>query len=500
LGLPERDYYFKGDADSKKIREQYKEHVAKMFVLLGDDEATAKSEADTVMSFETQLAAASMKREDMRDPEKVYHKMTLVETDALTPNFSWDDFFKSVGVSSTGAINVATPDFFKTFNTMVTSEPLSNWKTYFRWHLVNREATYLSSAFVEEDFNFHGKILSGQKEQRARWKRIVAVVDRGVGEALGQMYVAKYFTPEAKASAKAMINNLIQALSQKIANNAWMSDETRKQAKAKLDAFTVKVGYPDKWRDYSSLKIDRGSYVQNMLRIEQFDFNYDINKIGKPVDRTEWGMTPPTVNAYYDPSMNEIVFPAGILQPPFFDPNADDAVNYGGMGCVIGHEMSHGFDDEGRQFDGQGNLRDWWTSADSLKYSVQADRIRREFDSFVAIDSLHVNGKLTLGEDIGDFGGLTISYAALENDLKGKTVEKIDGFTPEQRFFLSWAQVWRTNMSPQALKQLVRTNPHAPANFRVNGPLANMPEFYQAFDVKEGDPMWRPADERPKIW
>ncbi|HLX11653.1 MAG TPA: M13 family metallopeptidase [Bacteroidota bacterium] len=500
LGLPEREYYLSTEADMQKTRDQYKDHVAKMLVLLGDNAMTAKAEADTIMAFETMLATASMKKEDARDPDKIYHKMTVAEANAITPNYSWSDYFKTVGLTTDAPVNVSTPDFFKAFNAMLTSEPLSTWKTYFRWHLLNAQASSLSSAFVQEDFNFKGTILSGQTAMRPRWKRMVGVVDRSVGEALGQLYVAKFFPPEAKEAARKMIENLRQALREKIASNTWMSDATKANARKKLDAFGVKVGYPDKWRDYSTLKIDRGPFVQNMLRIDQFEFAYDINKIGKPVDKTEWGMTPPTVNAYYTPLRNEIVFPAGILQPPFFDFHADDAVNYGGMGAVIGHEMSHGFDDQGRQFDEVGNLRDWWTSADSQKYTEQAEKIRKQFDGYIAIDSLHVNGKLTLGEDIGDFGGLTIAYAALQNDLKGKTVEKIDGFTPEQRFFLAWAQVWRTNMRPQALKLLVRTNPHAPANFRANGPLSNMPEFFKAFDVKEGDPMCRPAADRPKIW
>src|ERR1041384_3165776 len=498
LGLPERDYYENPDEDS--LRHQYTDHLAKLFVLLGDDPAVAKAEADTVLDFETELAKASLKNVEMRDIEKLYHKMPVADVNALTPDFSWTDFFRNVGLANPGDVNVLTPGFFKQMNTMLTAEPLASWKTYLRWHLINGSARFLSTPFVMEDFHFKGMVLNGQKEIKPRWKRVVQSADNSLGEALGQLYVAKYFPPEAKARAKEMINNLIAALHDKINHLAWMSDATKKQANKKLDMFTVKVGYPDKWRDYSALEIDRGSFAQNMLRVAQFDFKYDINKVGKPVDRMEWGMTPPTVNAYYNPLFNEIVFPAGIMQPPFFDPKADDAVNYGGMGGAIGHEMSHGFDDQGRKFDGEGNMKDWWTSEDSAKYIKATQLIMDQFNGYVAIDTFHVNGKLTLGEDIGDFGGLTISYAAFKKAQEGKPQEKIDGFTPDQRFFLGWAQVWRGKYKDAALKQLVKTNPHAPGRFRVNGPLSNMPEFFEAFSVKEGDPMMRSADQRPKIW
>ncbi|MFI5252751.1 MAG: M13 family metallopeptidase [Bacteroidota bacterium] len=500
IGLPDRDYYTRTDDESKKLRDQYTEHVAKMFILLGDDDAIAKKEAATVMDFETQIANASMKNVDMRDPDKIYHKMTISELNDLTPDYLWSAFFTSVGLGKPGAINVGQPDFMKQVNTMLTSRTIDDWKVYLRWHLVNATASFLSSPFVKEDFHFKGTILNGQKEMKPRWKRIVQATDNSVGAPLGQLYVAKYFTQDAKARAAAMINNLKTALHDKIQNLTWMSEDTKKQAIKKLDAFGVKVGYPDKWRDYSGLEIDRGPYALNMLRVGAFDFKYDLDKIGKPVDRTEWGMTPPTVNAYYSPTMNEIVFPAGIMQPPFFDPNADDAVNYGGMGAVIGHEMSHGFDDSGCRFDGDGNLKNWWTIDDSIKYAASTSIIEKQFNNYVAIDTLHVNGKLTLGENIGDFGGLTIAYAAFKKATEGKPQEKIDGFTPDQRFFLAWAQIWRVNYRPQSLKLQVNTNPHSPGMFRTNGPLSDMPEFYSAFDAKDGDKMMRPADQRPKIW
>jgi putative endopeptidase len=500
LGLPDRDYYTKTDESSQKIRDQYVEHIAKMFTLLGDDEATAKKGAATVLSFETQLANACLTRVELRDPEKSYHKMSMKGLSELTPNFMWSIFFQKVGLGKQDSINVGQPEFLKKMNAMLDSVPIDAWKTYFRWHLINQTGSLLSSAFVNEDFHFKGTVLNGQTENKPRWKRIVQATDGSLGEALGQLYVAKYFTPEAKAAAKKMIDNLKLALKDKINNLVWMSDVTKKQALKKLEAFGVKVGYPDKWRDYSKLEIDRGPFVLNVLKVSKFDFDFDVNKIGKPVDRTEWGMTPPTVNAYYNPLMNEIVFPAGILQPPFFDPNADDAVNYGGMGAVIGHEISHGFDDQGRKFDAEGNMKDWWTDEDGKKYVEQTKLLIDQYNSYVGVDTFHVNGNLTLGENIGDFGGLTIAYAAFKKATEGKSQEKIDGFTPDQRFFLAWAQIWRINIKPQSAKLRLNVDPHSPGIARTIGPLSDMPEFYQAFGVKDGDKMMRPASQRPKIW
>ena len=500
LGLPDRDYYTKTDDKSKDLRDKYVTHLVNTFTLLGDDASTASANAKIVMDMETRLANASMTRVDMRDPEKIYHKMSINDLGKLTQTFSWEKYFNDIGVKDPGKINVAQPDFMKEISAMISDVPLSNWKTYLRWHLVHEYGNYLSSGFVNEEFNFFGKALTGQKELRPRWKRILATVDGNIGEALGQLYVAKAFTPEAKARAVQLVANLRSSLHNRIENLAWMSEATKKQALKKLDAFTVKIGYPDKWRDYSSLKIDRGPYVLNVMRTQEFEFKRNLNKIGKPVDRTEWGMTPPTVNAYYNPLMNEIVFPAGILQPPFYYADADDAVNYGGIGAVIGHEMTHGFDDQGRQFDAEGNLKDWWTSDDSAKYTQRTKLVEEEFDGFVAIDTLHVNGKLTLGENLADLGGLTVAYAALEKELEGKSHEKIDGFTPEQRFFLSFAQIWRANIRPEAQRMRIITDPHSPGRFRCIGPISNMIEFKQAFDIPDDSPMMRATAKRAKIW
>jgi putative endopeptidase len=499
LGLPDRDYYTKDDENSKKIRDQYLAHVVKMFQLLGDNEEVAGANAATVMAIETRLAKASMTRVERRDPEAIYHKMVVGDLNALTPDFSWTNFFTNIGLPNPGNINVGQPNFLKEVGLMIKEVPLKDWKAYFRWHLVDATADYLSSAFVNEKFEFNGKVLTGAKELRARWKRCLQTVDGQIGEALGQLYVEKAFPPAAKARALELVNNLRSALRDRIQTIDWMGDETKKQASKKLDAFQVKIGYPDKWRDYSSLMIDRSSFVMNVLRANQFEFNRNLNQIGKPVDRTEWGMTPPTVNAYYNPTMNEIVFPAGILQPPFFDFSADDAVNYGGIGAVIGHEMTHGFDDQGRKFDAEGNLKEWWTKEDADHYLTRATMVEKQFNGYVGIDTQHVNGKLTLGENIADLGGLTIAYIALHKafDAKGKQ-QPIDGFTPEQRFFLSWGQIWRNNTRPEAMRLRLNTDPHSPGRFRCIGPISNMTEFMDAFNAKEGSPMVRST--RAKIW
>jgi predicted metalloendopeptidase len=393
------------------------------------------------------------------------------------------------------------PEFMKKIDTMITSVPIDEWKVYLRWHLIDGTADYLNAAIVNEDFHFGGEILTGVKEIRPRWKRVLEATNRGLGDDLGQLYVAKAFTPEAKARARAMVMNLKAALHDKIAQLEWMSDSTKQQAFKKLDAFGIKIGYPDTWRDYSGLKIKRGPYVLNVLAARRFEFNRNLQKIGKPVDKTEWRMTPPTVNASYNSSMNDITFPAGILQPPFYDPKADDAVNYGGMGAVIGHEMTHGFDDQGRKFDAAGNLTDWWKPEDAKNYTARATLVEKQFSGYTMIDTLHVNGKLTLGENIADLGGLKIAYAAYEKTLEGKPrPEKIDGLTPEQRFFLAWAQIWRVNIRPEAVRLRLNTDPHAPGRFRCNGPLSNMKEFLEAFNVEDGKPMARPPDQRARIW
>jgi putative endopeptidase len=499
LGLPDRDYYLKQDDKSKQLRDAYTQHIAKMLQLLGDSEDTAKAEAASVLTIETSLANASMKNTDLRDPEKTYHKMTLADLSAMTPDFDWPHYFKAIGRADLKEINVGQPDFFKALDTQLNTTSLADWKTYYRWHLVNANAAALPEKFVDEDFEFRGKTLTGVKEIQPRWKRCAQATDRALGEALGQLYVQKYFPPEAKAHAQVMVHNLIAALHDDLQTLPWMSPETRAQATAKLEAFAIKIGYTDKWRDYSALKIDRGSFLMNQRRAAVFDFQRRLAEIGKPVDRTEWGMTPPTVNAYNNSNMNEIVFPAGILQPPFYDPKADDAVNYGGMGAVIGHEITHGFDDHGSQFDGQGNLKNWWTPEDLKNFKDRAACVQTQFDGYVVDGDLHENGKLVLGESIADLGGLAISYAAYEKSLEGKPrPPDKDGFTPEQRFFLGWEQVWGANERLEYQRLIANTNSHPLSRFRGNGPLSNMAEFAKAFGCKKGDPMVR--EQACKIW
>ncbi len=501
IGLPDRDYYLKDDPKSKDTREKYTQHIVKTFALAGDDMDKATAEAQTVMRLETELAKVSMDRVERRNPDKTYHKMTVAELNQLTPAFNWETYFKTLGVPASTALNVQQPDFLKAVNGFLLSVPLDDWKTYLRWHLIRSTSPLLSKNFVEEDFDFYGRYLTGAKEMLPRWKRCVSGTDAALGEAVGQVYVKRAFTPETKQHAMEMVKNLIEALRSDLSTLSWMSPATRQRAIAKLNAFDRKIGYPDKWRDYATLDITNDSYFSNALHARAFDLKRDIGEIGKPVDRTEWGMTPPTVNAYYNPSMNEIVFPAGILQPPFYDPKADDAINYGGIGAVIGHEMTHGFDDQGAKFDAEGNLVDWWTPEDKKNFNERTDCVVKQFDAFVVEGDLHQNGKLVVGESVADLGGLTVSYAAFQNSLKGKPKPKtIDGFTPEQRFFLAWAQVWADNMRSEFARQMTLTNPHPLARFRVNGPLSNMPQFAMAFGCKQGDPMVRPPSDRCQIW
>jgi putative endopeptidase len=499
LGMPDRDYYTRDDERSKQLRTDYVAHVSKMFQLAGDPAEKATAEAQTVMNVETALAKASLTNVQLRDPKANYHKLSTAELKQLTPDWSWDSFFADVHLPGLPETNIGQPDFFKEMDHQLTATPLSDWKIYLRWHVIHDNAPALTDAFVQENFNFYGKRLSGTAELQPRWKRCVQSVNRNIGEALGQVYVEKYFPPEAKAHARDMVQNLISALRSDIPSLSWMSTETKKAAIEKLEAFNIKIGYPDKWRDYSKLNIERTSYAVNLRHAAAFENARELAKIGKPVDRNEWGMTPPTVNAYYNPTMNEIVFPAGILQPPFYDPKADDAINYGGMGAVIGHEISHGFDDQGSQFDGQGNLRNWWTADDRKNFDERATCVEKQFDTYEVEPGLHQNGKLVLGESIGDLGGLAISYAAYEKSLEGKARPKeIDGFSPEQRFFLGWAQVWGTNQRPEAARLQANTNPHPLARFRGNGPLSDMAVFAKAWGCKKGDPMVR--EQACKIW
>jgi predicted metalloendopeptidase len=501
LGLPDRDYYTREDPKSKEQRAEYLKHVARMFELTGDPAATAATEAQTVMDLETQLAKASQTKVERREPKNIYHRMPQAGLKTLAPSFPWENYFTAVGLEGKGDVNVTAPDFFKEMGQMVSAQPIAQWKIYLRWHLINAAAPSLSTPFVDEDFHFKGMILTGAKEILPRWKRCVKSTDGALGEALGQVYVKKAFPPEAKTRALAMVKNLEAALADDLRTLPWMSEATRQQALIKLQAITNKIGYPDKWRDYSALDVTRGPYVENVFRAATFEFHRDLNKVGKPVDRTEWDMSPPTVNAYYNPQLNEIVFPAGILQPPFFDFQADDAVNYGAMGSIIGHEMTHGFDDEGSQFDAQGNMKNWWTPEDQKNFDARGACIAKQFGGFFVEDKLHANGKLVEGESIADLGGLTIAYRAYQKSLEGKPRPKdMDGFTPEQRFFVAYAQSWAENMRPEYARMLTNVDPHPLPKFRVIGPLSNVPAFAKAFACKWGDPMVRPPIERCGIW
>jgi endothelin-converting enzyme/putative endopeptidase len=490
LGLPERDYYLKQDARSEELRRKYTEHVARMFELAGETPAEAKAGAETVMKMETALAQGSLDNVSRRDPEKIYHKMSTQEMEALSPVFHWKEYLRASGSPEFAAIDVVWPVFFQTLNGAIGRFSLEDWKTYLTWHLLHAEARLLPAAFVKENFEFFGRTLTGTTEMRPRWKRCVDFTDGELGEALGKEFVEKTFGAEGKARTLKMVEALEKALGQDLEQLPWMTAATRQQALVKLHAIANKIGYPDHWRDYSSVTIRRDDPVGDTMRAEAFEFNRQLNKIGKPVDRQEWGMTPPTVNAYYDPLMNDINFPAGILQPPFYDNAMDDAVNFGAIGAVIGHELTHGFDDEGRQFDAKGNLRDWWTPQDAKEFETRAACIEREYSGFEVAPGVTVNGKLTLGENTADNGGVRIALMALLNSIDGSR-RKIDGFTPEQRLFLAFGQVWCENERDEALHLQVKTDPHSPAQERVNGVVENMPEFEQAFSCKASQPMVR---------
>ena len=501
LSLPNKDYYTKDDDRSKELRSKFVQHVANMFQLVGDSPDAAAKNAQTVMAIQTRLAQNSRGPVELRDFSKQYNKMGSADLAKLTPDFSWGDYFAELGLPRNLEINVAHPEFFQAMDKALVEIPVADWKTYLRWHLITDASQALSSKFEDESFNFYGKTLQGRKEQYPRWRRCVSATDGGLGEALGQVYVTRAFTPEAKQRMQTMVNNLIAAFQQRLTSNDWMSDETRKAALSKLAAFHQKIGYPEKWIDYSTLDVKRDSYVQNVLRASAFSVRRDLNKIGKPIDRTEWGMTPPTVNAYNNWLQNEIVFPAGILQPPFFNPEADDAINYGAIGAVIGHEITHGFDDQGAKFDLEGNLKDWWSPADLKNFESRSDCVVKQFSGFEVEPGLNMTGKLVSGESIADLGGLTVAYTAYKKSLEGKPrPADIDGFTPEQRFFLGWAQVWAEKYTPESARLQAQSDPHPLSRFRVNGPLSNMPEFASAFQCKVGDAMVRPAEERCQIW
>lgn len=498
LGLPDRDFYLKDDAKSQELRKAYLGHVQKMLELLGDKPEAAAAEAETVMRIETSLAQSSMTRVERRDPQKLYHKMTAAELATLAPSFPWHAYFAKVGLTSLTDLNVAAPDFFKTLSTEVEKENLASWKTYLRWHLVSANARYLPAAFVNADFDFHGRILSGAEQIEPRWKRCTQDVDDDLGEALGQAYVDKYFSPEAKSQALKMVKEIEIAMAQDIKALPWMSAGTKPKALEKLHAVAKKIGYPDKWRDYSKLEIIRGDEMGNVLRSREFEFSRQLAKIGKPVDHGEWDMTPPTVNASYNPQMNDINFPAGVLQPPLFNSASDAAPNYGNTGATIGHELTHGFDDEGRQFDAQGNLRDWWTADDGKEFVKRASCISDQYSTYAIIDDIKINGKLTLGEDVADVGGLILAYMAWKDDTKGQKLVPIEELTPEQRFFVGYGQSWCTNERQENKRLRATVDPHSPEQYRTNGVVSNVPEFQEAFHCKGQSAMVN--QNRCRVW
>jgi len=500
LGLPDVDYYTSDDERSVDIRKEYIAHISRMLTLAGQDKQSAEKDAMSIMDMEIRLAKASMTRLERRDPHKTHNKMDVAGLQELSPGIDWTTYFNQLGLEEPGELNVGQPLFWKEIGLMVNDVTLDDWKKFLRWGQINRTANYLSSEFVETDFNFYNAYLSGQKEMKPRWKRVLSNTSGSLGEAIGQLYVAEYFPPEAKERMVDLVANLKISLSARIKNLDWMSDETKDEAIEKLQAMRVKVGYPDKWIDYSSLKVVEGSYLKNIQHARKFDFQREMGKVGKPVDKEEWVMTPQTVNAGYVPSMNEIIFPAGILQAPFFFMDADDAVNYGAIGVVIGHEMTHGFDDKGRLYDKEGNLADWWTEDDATRFEKQSMVLVEQFNNFPILDTLSVDGKLTLGENIADLGGLNVSFDGLMVALEGREKEKIDGFSPEQRFFLAYAQLWKQNITDKELMNRLKEDVHSPGIARVNGALVNLDQFYLAFDVHENDPMYVAKESRARIW
>jgi len=504
LSLPEKAYYLEDGPDGKykAIREAFVQHVSKQLQNAGVAAADAGTQAKDVLAFETRLAKASLSPIELRNPENQYHYVTIADADKASPNFKWSEFFKANGVQADG-FSLSQPKFFAEFDKMLVDVPLAQWQAYLRINAIDGMAPYLADKFNDERFDFYSRTLRGQKDQKPRWKRVMDTVENTAGEALGQLYVKQYFPAESKAAMETLVGNLSQALKARIEGLEWMSPETKAKAMDKWASFTPKIGYPDKWRSWEGLATSRDGYVQNVLAAAKFNHAYEMAKIGKPVDRSEWGMSPQTVNAYYNPLMNEIVFPAAILQPPFFDLKADPALNYGGIGAVIGHEMLHGYDDQGSQFDATGNFNNWWTKADRDGFESRTAKLVKQFDDYVAIDGLHVKGQLTLGENIADLGGLNVAWDAYQKALAdaGKSGDdKIDGYTENQRFFMNWATVWRRGFTPDELKVRLNTDPHAPANFRAIGAPSNMPAFATAFGCKAGDPMVRAEDQRVVIW
>ncbi|WP_043689938.1 M13 family metallopeptidase [Luteimonas huabeiensis] len=499
LGLPDRSYYF-DEAHRDKLA-AYQRHVARVLELSGVPAEAAAQQAEAVVAFETRLAGNSRSREELsRDASLMYNPVSLAEADALTPNFPWTRFFESQGVQPPQTFSLAIPAFHQEVDAMLAEVPVEDWKAYLRFHTVDSASPYLSDAFVQANYAFYGKTLRGQQEIEPRWKRALGTLNASVGETLGQLYVEAAFPAESKARMEELVGNLREALKLRLEKLTWMGEETKRKAMAKWETFTPKIGYPDTWRDWSGLETGRDSYIANVLAANEFNYKYDLAKIGKPVDRGEWFMSPQTVNAYYNPQANEIVFPAGILQPPFFDPDADDALNYGGIGAVIGHEMIHGYDDQGSRFGPTGNFENWWTESDAAGFKRLTDRLVAQFDAYEAAPGLHVNGNLTLGENIADLGGLAVAYDALQRAREGQEDPKVDGLTQDQRFFLNWATVWRRNFTPEELKVRLTTDPHAPANFRAIGAPSNLPAYAAAFSCEAGSPMVREGGERIVIW
>ena len=502
LGMSSREDYLNDDARSQKLRDDYVGHVARSLALIGESEAQAQADAQSILSLETALARVQMSRVEMRDPNATYHKMSLADFQQMTPRIDWARWLQQQGAKHVTAVNVRTPAYFSALDSLLPAVPVDEWKAYLRWHAVDAAMGDLSAPFRAEAFRWQ-QITTGIKEPPPRWRDCAQATNSALGEAVGQAYIKRNFSPAAKARAAKMVDNLVSALRDRINGLDWMSAPTKRQAVAKLDAYLRKVAYPDTWRSYATLAVHTDAFYENVRAVADWNAAHEWAKLGKPLDRSEWSMMPPTVNASYNAALNQIQFPAGILQPPFFDPNADDAVNYGAIGAVIGHEMTHGFDDHGRQFDAHGNLRDWWTPEDAAKYKVAAQRVVDQFDAYTVVDGkTHVNGRLTEGENIADLGGLTVAYAALEKALGNDPAKrkKIDGFTPEQRFFLAWARIWRGLQRPEAELQQIKTNPHSPGNWRVDGPLSNMPAFRAAWGCKDGDPMVRPDSLRAVIW
>ncbi len=500
LGMPDVDYYTNEDERSEKLRSDYLDHITKMFVLKGDSQETASKNAKTVLAIETDLALVSKTRLQRRNAEENYYKVNFDELMLLSPAFDWKLYFTSLGLTDPGEINVGQKDFIAGLSPVIKKYSVDDWKAYLSWNLIDASANYLSDDFVDQNFEFFGKTLSGQQELQPRWKRVMAVASGGLGEAIGQLYVERYFPPSSKERMVELVDNLRLAFAERIKKLDWMSDETKKEALAKLDRISVKIGYPDKWKDYSSLDIVADGYIENVRAANVYEFQRTIEKIGKAVDKKEWHMTPQTVNAYYNPTNNEIVFPAGILQPPFFNADADDAVNYGSIGVVIGHEMTHGFDDQGRKYDKDGNMNDWWNEGDAERFTAKTVILGAQYDQFKMLDSLHVDGALTMGENIADLGGLSIAYDAYQMSLNGKKPSKIDSFTDDQRFFIGYAQVWRGNIRDKELMRRLKEDVHSPAEARVNIPIFNLDIFLNAFNVSEQDALYIPESERAYIW